>query len=263
MKENIDEVVEVQEDKQVDEEKKWCVYMHTSPSGKRYIGITSKNPPELRWENGYGYRKHDRFWNAIELYKWKNFKHEILYDNLTMDEANKKEVELISLYKSNQREFGYNIEPGGGATYGMSEETKKKISIAHKGMHTGEKNYFYGVHMNGIDNPFYGKKHTEESREKMSMSRSGHKNWQCKAVYSPELDRIFWGAKAVEIEFGVGRSRITANCTGNDTYRVGVVIDGDRVLTTWMYAKDAVERNYIEQQRLDEYLNKLKKETEA
>ena len=31
------------------DEKCFTVYMHTSPNGKRYIGITSKNPPEKRW----------------------------------------------------------------------------------------------------------------------------------------------------------------------------------------------------------------------
>lgn len=39
----------------VDEEKKWCVYIHTVPSGKKYVGLTSKNP-EDRWRNGRGYQ---------------------------------------------------------------------------------------------------------------------------------------------------------------------------------------------------------------
>lgn len=30
------------------EEKKWCVYIHTSPSNKAYIGITGRKPEE-RW----------------------------------------------------------------------------------------------------------------------------------------------------------------------------------------------------------------------
>ena len=36
------------------EEKCYTVYMHTSPSGKRYIGITSMKPTE-RLRNGGGY----------------------------------------------------------------------------------------------------------------------------------------------------------------------------------------------------------------
>lgn len=36
--------------------KKFCVYEHLFPNGKRYIGITSKNL-EARWENGNGYHQ--------------------------------------------------------------------------------------------------------------------------------------------------------------------------------------------------------------
>lgn len=33
----------------------WTVYMHKSPSGKIYIGITGRKP-EKRWDNGNGYK---------------------------------------------------------------------------------------------------------------------------------------------------------------------------------------------------------------
>lgn len=32
----------------------WSVYKHTSPSGKVYIGITSRDPTK-RWANRWGY----------------------------------------------------------------------------------------------------------------------------------------------------------------------------------------------------------------
>ena len=45
-----------QTQKETKEENKWCVYMHTSPSGKKYIGITSQENPERRWgAGGSGY----------------------------------------------------------------------------------------------------------------------------------------------------------------------------------------------------------------
>ncbi len=54
-------------------ERKFCVYKHTSPSGKVYIGITCK-VPEIRWgTNGYYYRKQTVFYNAIKQYGWENF----------------------------------------------------------------------------------------------------------------------------------------------------------------------------------------------
>lgn len=58
--------------------KNYCVYKHTSPSNKVYIGITSQEP-ERRWKNGNGYKKNLYFTKAIKKYGWDNFAHEILW----------------------------------------------------------------------------------------------------------------------------------------------------------------------------------------
>ena len=94
------------------QEKKWKVYKHKSPNGKNYIGITGQEP-ERRWQNGHGYATQRLFWNAIQKYGWDNFKHEILEDNLTKEEAFLKEKYYIDMFKSNQREYGYNVTSGG------------------------------------------------------------------------------------------------------------------------------------------------------
>lgn len=91
----------------------YYVYKHTTPCGKVYIGITGRNP-SIRWANGKGYNR-AYFKNAIEKYGWDNIKHEILFDSLTKEEAEQKEIELIAEYKSNQREYGYNISVGGAS----------------------------------------------------------------------------------------------------------------------------------------------------
>ena len=70
-----------------DNERIFCVYKHTSPNGKSYIGITSMNPPEKRWKNGKGYSHNKYFTNAINKYGWDNFTHEIIENNLTEEEA--------------------------------------------------------------------------------------------------------------------------------------------------------------------------------
>lgn len=107
-------------------EKNWCVYKHTSPSGKVYIGITSQKL-NRRWRDGEGYKKNIYFYRAIKKYKWCNFTHEILEDNLTEYEANKKEIEYIKKYKSNNSQYGYNIKSGGNACK-MAESSKEKLS---------------------------------------------------------------------------------------------------------------------------------------
>lgn len=181
----------------------YTVYKHTSPSGKIYIGITSQNINE-RWRNGNGYLN-QVFHKAIEKYGWENIKHEVLFENLTKEQAEKKEVELISFYKSNLKMYGYNVENGGNATGKHSDETKNKIGLKHKGKTVSdeskkrmrenhadvakEKNPNYGKKYSeerkaqmsaarkgkqvGEENPMFGKKHKQESIERMKLSRKG------------------------------------------------------------------------------------------
>ena len=136
----------------------YTVYKHTSPSDKVYIGITSQKP-EYRWSNGKGYKESYHFYNAIQKYGWDNFKHEILFENLTKDEAEQKEIELIAFYKSDNREFGYNIEHGGNSIGKISENTKKILSELNK----------------GENHPMYGKHLSAETKEKISMANKGKK----------------------------------------------------------------------------------------
>lgn len=156
----------------INEEKRYCVYKHTSPSGKVYIGYTGKNPPEKRWSNGNGYKRgHPYFWKAIQKYGWDNFEHEIIFNYLGRQEALKKERELIALYDSTNPNKGYNMTKGGDGKEGyvMSDETRKKISASRIGRFTGEDNPNYGNHkLAGENNPFYGKRHTEETRQRLS-----------------------------------------------------------------------------------------------
>lgn len=130
------------------QEKKWKVYKHKSPNGKIYIGITSQEP-ERRWQNGYGYATQQLFWRAIQKYGWDNFEHEILEENLTKEEAFQRENYYIDIFKSNQREYGYNITSGGDGcrdtgspvaqllngeivnVFSSLQETSEKLQMSH------------------------------------------------------------------------------------------------------------------------------------
>ena len=91
----------------------FTVYCHTNKTnGKKYIGITSKDP-KIRWNKGLGYKKGQYFGKIIEIYGWDNFEHEILFQTLSKEEAQEKEIELIKLYKTNNPKFGYNRSKGG------------------------------------------------------------------------------------------------------------------------------------------------------
>lgn len=93
-------------------EEKWCVYIHTNnANGKKYVGISSN--VEKRWAyKGKNY--YDQvFGNAIKKYGWDNFTHEIIFEDLTKEDACKRESELILLNKSNIKKYGYNRSNGG------------------------------------------------------------------------------------------------------------------------------------------------------
>ena len=181
---------------------KYLVYTHIFPNDKVYIGITSQKPNE-RWKNGKGYYGSTRIHNAIQKHGWENIQHEILYENLTKEEAEKKEKELIQKYKSYDDKYGYNLELGGNLNKEISEETRKKLSKKL----SGKNNPMYGKHMSeenkkkmsvrnkGKNNPMYGKsankgKHlTEEQKQKLS-----------KIMNSPEVHKKLSEAKLSDIE---------------------------------------------------------------
>ena len=77
----------------------YCVYCHINlVNNKKYIGITKQRPQDRWRENGKGYQGQTKFWNAIKKYGWDNFEHIILFTNLTLEEANYKEKELIDYF---------------------------------------------------------------------------------------------------------------------------------------------------------------------
>lgn len=91
----------------------WYVYIHIFPNGKKYIGITSQSLKN-RWRDGKGYKEQPIIWKAIQKYGWDNIEHKILFENLSKEEAEKKEKELIKEFDTliyNNK--GYNIQEGG------------------------------------------------------------------------------------------------------------------------------------------------------
>lgn len=109
----------------------YCVYKHTSPSGKVYIGITSQTP-SARWRGGEGYRHNEYFFRAILKYGWANFDHEILHVGLTKEEACAAEVALIAAYHSNEKKCGYNLTRGGDGRPGVDASADYRASQSEK-----------------------------------------------------------------------------------------------------------------------------------
>ena len=110
--------------------KNFIVYSHKNKiNGKQYIGQTSDLA--RRWsQNGNRYKTCSRFYSAIIHYGWDNFEHIILEENLSQEEADKKEKFYIELYQTTNPEKGYNLTEGGTGLNGYydNEENRKKHS---------------------------------------------------------------------------------------------------------------------------------------
>lgn len=189
----------------------YCVYQHTAPNGKVYIGITGQNPLK-RWNNGTGYSKNILFYRAIVKYGWDNIKHEILFDGLTEEEACKKEVELISKYQSNNPNYGYNLSIGGQSGckgYKWNKNQKENLSKAHTGIkRSAEARKHIAEGKMGCKNPNWGKHPTErtleiyrEIRKKENLTEETRKrlsNSHKKPILCVELNLTFDSAKEAE-----------------------------------------------------------------
>lgn len=111
----------------------WKIYKHTllvegEQQGWSYIGLTSSAKVNSRWRNGTGYKEQAVFWEAIKKYGWDNFSHEIIEDNLTLEQANIQEQYWIAYYHTwvkDENCRGYNMTAGGGASENGMIKIKK------------------------------------------------------------------------------------------------------------------------------------------
>lgn len=156
-------------------ENSYCIYVHINKiNGKIYIGQTSQNVNK-RWNNGNGYKKCTYFYRAIQKYGWDNFKHIILFDNLSLEMANIIEEQLIIKYDTTNNLNGYNIMFGGNNCK-LPDFVKKKISESKTGQKLSEetKNKISESLKNG--GAYWTGKHlTKEMKELISKSRENMK----------------------------------------------------------------------------------------
>lgn len=155
----------------------WSVYIHINKiNGKKYIGITRIEPSKRWGKNGIGY-KTQYFYKAIKKYGWDNFKHIVMYQNFTEDEAKEKEKLLIKLFDTRIERNGYNMTDGGEGNLGYiaSEATLKKMSENHKGQRAWNKGMKGVYHSEKSSKARYKLWESEEYREKQKMAHLGNR----------------------------------------------------------------------------------------
>lgn len=158
-------------------------------NNKIYVGSTvnydKRKKAHIRSLRG-GYHDNRLLQNEFDLYGEDNFK--IIRLCETNSEKERFDIEASIIGKLRTYENGYNLSVDGRGKYIITDKTRLKMSRNTK----GENNPFYGkTHTKetkeklskmakesnkGEKNPFYGKKHKKESIEKMKESYDKLKN---------------------------------------------------------------------------------------
>ena len=182
-------------------------------NNKQYVGQTVRSLTERFQEHA---RKNSVVSQAIKKYGIENFIIEQIDSAKTIEELNKKEILWIDKLNTMQPN-GYNLCSGGGNTKGYAHKPKsRKLMSAHrKGKYTGKQNHFYK------------KKHSKETRKKMSeawteerkrqladLSRERNMRNQAVKVRNLETKQVFNSIKEAAEYYGLKPTHITRVCRG-------------------------------------------------
>ena len=152
------------------------IYKVTNKVNKKvYIGQTIRSIEE-RWKEHA--EKGGALYRAINKYGKENFTVEQIDVACDRNELDEKEKYWIKYYDSTNKKKGYNLTYG-GEHFEIPEDRRKRMSEVE----LGEKNHFYGKRhseetkrkiseakkgtLTGKNNPNYGKKHSNEIRKKI------------------------------------------------------------------------------------------------
>jgi group I intron endonuclease len=158
-------------------------------NNKEYIGLTTRTV-EQRWKQHIRESNKEGSWewntplgNAIKKYGKDSFQIFVLEECSSETELKQKEIQLIRERKSLASETGYNLTLGGDGRLGykLSEETKRKIGEGNLGkIMSNEAKEKMSIAAKkrcvGKPSPMDGKKHTEESKQKIISFLTGRKH---------------------------------------------------------------------------------------
>lgn len=208
-------------------------YRITSPTGRVYIGKTVDPKRRVKDYKAKRCEKQRILFSSICKYGWNNHTFEILFErNCRPSTASKIEIKLIAKHGSFNTPNGMNITSGGEgfaglpvrSGYSLSEETKRKLSIANKGRKLSEEQKELIRQNNAMRSEEHKQKMREacrkpEYREAARQRALGNYNGkrirvrQLDVAGKPiaEFDSAMHAERAVEGTLG---TKITACCKG-------------------------------------------------
>lgn len=150
-------------------------------NGKIYIGKDSKNDPNY-YGSGLILKQ------SIEKHGIENFRKEILEECANQENLCEREIFWIGYFNSQDRNVGYNIADGGlGGDTRTHHPNREELNKAHsewmignnpmKGTKRTEeqiskwRNSYFLIDRKGENNPNYGSKRTDETKESISKRR--------------------------------------------------------------------------------------------
>ena len=139
------------------------LYSLTFPDGKKYFGISLNPNRRLSRHRRIAEtgKKSYPLYQAIRKHGFENIKFRVLSEGIP-EVIQELEIQRIKRYKTADRRFGYNVSPGGTCPMlgrTHTEESRQKMSVTRK----AQNRVGYWA----------GKTFSLETREKMSKARAG------------------------------------------------------------------------------------------
>ena len=136
---------------------------------------------------------------AIKKYGRKNFIRHTLFEFDNRDDAYEIES-LIVCEKFCSRRDVYNQKPGGFGGSNPNRDFHNNLQYRQK-LSNGALEYNQKLKQNGEDHPNTGRKHTEETKRKMSESHAGKytgEKIQCMKSHTKIIQRVFWAKRILK-----------------------------------------------------------------
>lgn len=206
------------------------IYKIINPKKKIYIGQSIDI--EKRWKM-YQYlhcKKQKKLYNSFIKYGVDKHKFEIV-QLCEINQLNEFEKYYVDLFQTFNNKYGLNLQDGGNSKGKHSDETKRKIGLAHKGKivsaesklrmsisqsnrsnetrlkmslsQKGKKKSFESIKKTVLGNT--GQKRTDEVKRKISLALKGKKRTkesienirlsQCKLILNIETGIFYFGSK--------------------------------------------------------------------